>query len=166
MICVSLHRSGSVLADYTINAANNNLDFTSANRMIFGILWTKGIYLAPHAFAVTGKDEKINISYCTWYINSVSYCFFSVMKWAVCLLLSEQKNLSTSDKLYPQQRVELICTRPQSGEGLMKWKVNEKDVDKTKYFITNDGTLIIKNAADTDSGESFIFILFDIYNKI
>ncbi|XP_073711486.1 adhesion G protein-coupled receptor F5-like [Misgurnus anguillicaudatus] len=70
---------------------------------------------------------------------------------------SVEKNLTTKDKFYPQQDVELRCTRPDSVAGTMKWSVNDKDPaeNSAKYTITNDGigsTLIVKAASESDTG--------------
>lgn len=54
--CVFFHRPGSVLADYTISATSNNLDFSSANAALSSSLQAQGIFLAPDAFAQSGKD--------------------------------------------------------------------------------------------------------------
>ncbi|XP_048063233.1 adhesion G-protein coupled receptor F1-like [Megalobrama amblycephala] len=50
-------RAGSVLADYTISATSNNLDFTSANTALSESLKNKQIYLAADAFAQS--EEKV-----------------------------------------------------------------------------------------------------------
>nr|XP_055041680.1 adhesion G protein-coupled receptor F5-like [Misgurnus anguillicaudatus] len=70
---------------------------------------------------------------------------------------SVEKNLTTKDKFYPQQDVELRCTRPDSVAGTMKWSVNDKDPaeNSAKYTITNDdisSTLIVKAASESDTG--------------
>lgn len=70
------------------------------------------------------------------------------------MFFSEPKTLiSTSGKFYPQQRLELKC--PQSVNKTVNWKVNEKDPDKSKYTISEDGgTLTLNSAAYSDTGES------------
>nr|XP_055043005.1 adhesion G-protein coupled receptor F2-like [Misgurnus anguillicaudatus] len=115
-------RSGSIIADYTINANTNNLDVSSVNTQVSDLLAAQGIPLAKDAFAE-----------------------------------SEEKNLTTKDKFYPLQDVELRCTRPNSVVGTMKWSVNDKDPaeNSAKYTITNDNinsTLIVKGASESDNG--------------
>ncbi|XP_073711494.1 adhesion G protein-coupled receptor F5-like [Misgurnus anguillicaudatus] len=121
-------RSGSIIADYTINANTNNLDVSSANTQVSDLLAAQGIPLAKDAFAE-----------------------------------SEEKNLTTKDKFYPLQDVELRCTRPNSVVGTMKWSVNDKDPaeNSAKYTITNDGlnsTLIVKGASESDNGRYLCII--------
>ncbi|XP_073667577.1 adhesion G-protein coupled receptor F1-like [Paramisgurnus dabryanus] len=70
---------------------------------------------------------------------------------------SEEKILTTKDKFYPLQDVELRCTRPNSVVGTMKWSVNDQDPaeNSSKYTIINDNigsTLIVKVASESDSG--------------
>ncbi|XP_073667574.1 adhesion G protein-coupled receptor F4-like [Paramisgurnus dabryanus] len=64
----------------------------------------------------------------------------------------KKKMLSNrTEKIYPQESVTLNC--PQSVEGPIMWKVNEKDPDSTKYTITNNNrTLIVNSATESDSG--------------
>ncbi|XP_067239663.1 adhesion G protein-coupled receptor F4-like [Chanodichthys erythropterus] len=45
------NRPGSVIADYTISATSNNLDFTAANTAVSESLKTKGIVLAENPFS-------------------------------------------------------------------------------------------------------------------
>nr|XP_055042514.1 adhesion G protein-coupled receptor F4-like [Misgurnus anguillicaudatus] len=113
-------RSGSIIADYTINANNNNLDVSSANTQVSDLLAAQGIPLAKDAFAE-----------------------------------SEEKILTTKDKFYPLQDVELRCTRPNSVVGTMTWSVNDQDPaeNSAKYTITNDNsTLIVKGVSESDNG--------------
>nr|XP_055041682.1 adhesion G protein-coupled receptor F5-like [Misgurnus anguillicaudatus] len=68
---------------------------------------------------------------------------------------SVETNLTTKNKYYPQQNVELKCTLPNSVTGTMKWSVNGKDLagNSSKYTISNDNsTLIVNNASESDSG--------------
>lgn len=68
----------------------------------------------------------------------------------------EEKILTTKDKFYPHQNVELRCTHPNSVAGRIKWRVNDKDPaeNSAKYTITNDGsTLIVNDASESDTGE-------------
>ncbi|XP_073672434.1 adhesion G protein-coupled receptor F4-like isoform X2 [Paramisgurnus dabryanus] len=68
---------------------------------------------------------------------------------------SVETNLTTKNKYYPQQNVELKCTLPNSVTGTMKWSVNGKDLagSSAKYTISNDNsTLTVNNASESDSG--------------
>nr|XP_055042508.1 adhesion G protein-coupled receptor F5-like isoform X1 [Misgurnus anguillicaudatus] len=68
---------------------------------------------------------------------------------------SEEKILTTKDKFYAHQNVELRCTRPNSVAGTMKWRVNDKDPaeNSAKYTITNENsTLIVNDASESDTG--------------
>ncbi|KAI7799743.1 hypothetical protein IRJ41_010535 [Triplophysa rosa] len=114
-------RSGSIIADYTINTTkNNSVDFTSENTQVSEILWKAGIPV---------KDFEE----------------------------SEEFNMTTKQKFYPQQSMELRCSHLKSVHGKMKWRVNDKDPaeNKAKYNITNDGsgsTLIVKDVSESDRG--------------
>ncbi|XP_057208580.1 adhesion G protein-coupled receptor F5-like isoform X1 [Triplophysa rosa] len=113
-------RSGSVIADYTINATNNNLDLSSANAQVSKTLFNAGILVAQNAF-----EESV------------------------------EKMLATKANYYPHQSMELRCTRPESAQGTMKWRVNDKDPaeNKAKYSITDDSsTLTVKDVSESDNG--------------
>lgn len=58
VVCVSFHRPGSVIADYTISAISNNLNFTAANTALSESLKAQGIILAADAFAQSGKGSQ------------------------------------------------------------------------------------------------------------
>ncbi len=58
MVCDSLHRPGSVIADYTISATSNSLDFGAANKQVSDSLRAQGIVLAEDAFAQSGKRSQ------------------------------------------------------------------------------------------------------------
>ncbi len=58
VVCVSLHRPGSVLADYTISATSNSLDFGAANTQVSDSLTRQGIDVAEDAFAQSGKRSQ------------------------------------------------------------------------------------------------------------
>lgn len=58
MVCVSLHRAGSVIADYTISATSNSLDFGAANTQISDSLKEIKIQLVENAFAQSGKSSQ------------------------------------------------------------------------------------------------------------
>ncbi|XP_065124427.2 uncharacterized protein [Paramisgurnus dabryanus] len=65
--------------------------------------------------------------------------------------------LTTKDKLYPLQDVELRCTRPNYVVGTIKWSVNDKDPagNSAKYTIINNdigSTLIVKAVSESDNG--------------
>lgn len=80
------------------------------------------------------------------------------VKCAVLLVLSEDQIMTTKDKYYPQQSMELRCSYPESVLGRIKWLVNKKDPEenRAKYTITNDGsgsTLIVNDVSESDDGE-------------
>lgn len=96
----------------------------------------------------------------------------SKVKQAILLILSEEKNLTTTNKIYPLQRMELRCNRSDSVDGTIKWEVNGNYLTgKTeKYNITNNGsgsTLVVNNASESDSGESCELSLYSevLYGK-
>ncbi|XP_016149251.1 adhesion G protein-coupled receptor F4-like [Sinocyclocheilus grahami] len=68
---------------------------------------------------------------------------------------SEQRNLSTAEKWYPEQNMVLKCIRPDSVEGTMRWTVNDEDppLNTNKYFISSDSsTLTVKSVSVHDRG--------------
>ncbi|XP_026111237.1 adhesion G protein-coupled receptor F4-like [Carassius auratus] len=68
---------------------------------------------------------------------------------------SEQKNLSTAEKWYPQQNMELKCIRPDYVDGTMRWTVNDQDLplSTNKYKISSDNsTLTVKSVSVLDRG--------------
>ncbi|XP_067273926.1 adhesion G protein-coupled receptor F4-like [Pseudorasbora parva] len=69
---------------------------------------------------------------------------------------SVQTNLSNAEKWYPFQTMKLRCTRPESVQGAMTWRVNDQDptIDTSKYFISPDSTtLTVHNATERDNGK-------------
>ncbi|KAL1253904.1 hypothetical protein QQF64_016133, partial [Cirrhinus molitorella] len=56
---VSGFRPGSVLADYTISATSNNLDFGAANKQLFDSLKAKGIPLSEDAFSESDQTAFV-----------------------------------------------------------------------------------------------------------
>lgn len=151
-----LHRPGSTIADGTVTVTNIYLDFISVITNISNILLSKGIPVAPNGFAQSGEcSECLHQIITLPSLSSVIMCYVAVL--FVCdmshmYLFSVQTTLiSTSGKFYPQQKLELKC--PRSVYGNVKWKVNEKDPDSTKYTITSD-TLTLNSAAYSDNGES------------
>uniref|UniRef100_A0A8C1HX94 Ig-like domain-containing protein n=1 Tax=Cyprinus carpio carpio TaxID=630221 RepID=A0A8C1HX94_CYPCA len=117
-IKVSAFRPGSVIADYTISATSNNLDFGAANTQVFDSLKAKGINLVENAFAQS--DQAV----------------------------------FTTDQLYPLQKVDLKCNRPDSAVGQIKWTMDNKDLaENTKYsFSIDKKTLTMLNASEDYSG--------------
>ncbi|XP_056621215.1 uncharacterized protein adgrf6 isoform X2 [Triplophysa dalaica] len=116
-------RSGSIIADYTINTVNSgSFDLSSANTQVSDALSKNGIPLALNAF------EQ-----------------------------SEETNMTTKDKYYSQQSMELRCTLPTSVVETIKWKVNDNNLvgNTTKYTITNDAsgsTLKVIDLSERDNG--------------
>lgn len=72
----------------------------------------------------------------------------------------EEKKLTTVESWYPQQNMELQCTRPSSFDGPMSWTMNDKPTtDTNKYTISNNNsTLTVKDISQSDRGESHIFV--------
>lgn len=70
----------------------------------------------------------------------------------------------TTDQLYPLQKVDLKCNRPDSAVGQIKWTMDNKDLaENTKYsFSIDKKTLTMLNASEDYSGERHIY-LFMIY---
>ncbi|XP_056336867.1 adhesion G protein-coupled receptor F5-like [Danio aesculapii] len=66
---------------------------------------------------------------------------------------SEEKKLSSAD-WYPQQDMELQCTRPPSFDGPMSWTVNDKPTtDTTKYILSNNNSILtVRNINKFDKG--------------
>ncbi len=58
VVCVSLRRPGSVLADYTISATSNSLDFGAANKQVSDSLRSQDLDVAEDAFAQIGKRNQ------------------------------------------------------------------------------------------------------------
>ncbi|XP_057209458.1 adhesion G protein-coupled receptor F5-like isoform X1 [Triplophysa rosa] len=122
-------RSGSIIADYTIDTTNSSsssssVDLSSANTQVSEVLLKEGIPVASNAF-----EESVEIV------------------------------LTTKEKFYDQQSMELRCTRPTSVVGTIKWRVNDKDPagNTGKYTITNDGsdsgsTLKVSDLSESDNG--------------
>ncbi|KAF4100002.1 hypothetical protein G5714_020128 [Onychostoma macrolepis] len=74
---------------------------------------------------------------------------------------SEQKNLSTAEKWYPEQNMVLKCERPESVAGEMRWTVNGQDptLNKVKYIISdNSSTLTVINVNERDKGRYMCII--------
>lgn len=86
MVCVSLHRPGSVIADYTISATSNNLDFGAANTQVFDSLKAKGINLVENAFAQSGKCSQCLIINPSHFLIS-SYLLFYFLDFACCWVI-------------------------------------------------------------------------------
>lgn len=51
-------RPGSVIADYTINATSNTLEFEAANTQVLESLRRQGLSLANDAFTLSGKGTQ------------------------------------------------------------------------------------------------------------
>ncbi|XP_056615270.1 adhesion G protein-coupled receptor F5-like [Triplophysa dalaica] len=68
-----------------------------------------------------------------------------------------ETKMTTKDKYYPQQSMELRCSYPKSVLGRITWLVKKKDPEENsaKYTITNNGsgsTLLVKDVSENDIG--------------
>lgn len=69
-----IDRPGSIIADYTINAANSNLDLSSANTQVSDTLLKAGIRVAQDAFEESGKSIAGIPAY-TFVLNVQYVCY-------------------------------------------------------------------------------------------